>query len=334
MKQILKRIGAAAASAITALAVLLIAGTPAAASNPGESHSWSPELANNQLITSSDSVDEDRDWHNGNLVEVWHSNTDNSIYVALNHSTPVQLPVAQTYAAPRIAYFAGHFYVFHTGTNGVIYWQQVIFASSGQLAASQPNAWAALPNSAVTRNNLSPSAIGFPREHDNQALISWGSATDDLQYTMFFNGNSWETPEVVPYVRSATANTLAWNDIYDEITLTHRGSDGQAYISYQPYGYEGWSTPEQLPSAPVTGTPSVAWASNGQGTIAINSGGSVLIDHLDGQGHHDGGWTFENTAFPAGTNPRLVPAGLTIILIMTRRDTHGVYYKPVTLFSG
>ncbi len=329
-----KRSAAVVTSVFAALLLLLFASTSASAYNPGEGSTWTPETENGQLITSTDTVDDARDPHNGNLVEIWHAASDSRIWVSLNHGPAIVLPNATTLAAPRIAYYGGHFHVFHTGTDGHIYTQQVVFRSSTELLDPQPTFWTALPNGALTRNNLSPSVVSFPLEHDNDAMVSWGSATDDLQYTMYWNGSAWEEPAVVPYVRSTTANTLAWNDIYDEISLAHRGNDGQAYISYQPWGSSQWTVPEQMPTSNVVGTPDVAWASNGQGTIAINAGDSILVDHLQRPGQHDGGWNFENTTFPTDHNPQLVASGLTIIIILTRQDTHGVYYKPITVFTG
>ncbi|MFF8911513.1 hypothetical protein [Streptomyces olivaceoviridis] len=59
----------------------------------------------------------------------------------------------------------------------------------------------------MSRNNLSPSVTSFPLEHDNDAMISWGSATDDLQYTMA--ASSAEELEPSPAPAAAPPVTVA-----------------------------------------------------------------------------------------------------------------------------
>ncbi|MEU2438371.1 hypothetical protein ABZ595_19625 [Streptomyces rubradiris] len=320
-----------ATAALTALAMLVLTGSPASAAEPGESNTWIPELENGAQLHSSDTVGEARDPDNGNLVQVWRSDSDNTIWVSLNNGEPVLLPTAQTYVAPRVVRYGGHFHVFHTGTDGRVYEMALQFSGSTTLAANQPNSWAALPNQAVTRNSLSPSVIAI---HDNQAMLAWGSATDNTQWVMFFTGSAWQAPAQVPDVQSTSASTLSWDAADGEVILAHRGLDGHVYIQYQPYGSGQWSTPFQISGVTVTGTPSVAWTDYGAALIQVTSGDAAF------SAHHYGGtgltawsaWSLETTHRRPLANTWLTVAGNTIFTILTDYSTHNVYYKQMAKF--
>ncbi|MFE4605068.1 hypothetical protein ACFRKE_29880 [Kitasatospora indigofera] len=281
---------------------------------------------NGAQLRSSDTVGEARDPGNGNLVHVWRSNSNDSIWVALNNGSPIPLPTARTNVAPRVARYGGHFHVVHTGTDGRIYEMPLVFSGSTTLAPSQPDAWTALPNQAVTRSWLSPSVVAL---RNNQAMLSWGSASDNSQWTMFFDGTRWQSPSQVPDDQSTTANNLAYDQHDDEIFMTHLGTDRHPYIQYQEYGNGQWSSPQLIPDISGTSTPNLVFTVDGSAIMLVPAGdSSVTAHHYGGTGLSS--WSspsVENTYRRPLTNPWLSVVGSLIFMILTDYSTHDVYYK-------
>ncbi|XVV16028.1 hypothetical protein ACQP2X_17240 [Actinoplanes sp. CA-131856] len=326
-----RRAGFLATTLFAIGAVLAFTATPALAVQPGEDATWAPEIENDTALRAGDTISEARDLNNGNLMQVWRGYGNSNIYIAINHSVPLQLPSTTTYAAPRVVWTNDGFFVFHTGTDGYIYYRRIPVPANADNVSGN---WTRVPNNARTENTLSPSVT---RLNGNQMYLTWGDAVGLQQWGMFFGG-AWAAPQQLPYAQSYTANSVTFNPSWNQLVSIHRGTDGQIYWQRQTYGTGQWTNPARLGTlnTPAAGTPAVALTDNGSGEVAVwLSGGAVdpqtgsapiLLTQIFANGAWSGAWSVATGNVPTSHNLWLTAIQNRIYLINTFYTGY-VYWK-------
>jgi hypothetical protein len=120
-----KRWQLALTGALTALALSVTLAGPAFASEPGEWGSWSQEMVSDgsQQVRTAGTLSEAR--NGGALLEVWRGADNNQVWASWNNGYPFSLGGSSTatYASPQVVGWGpDNFAVFHTGTDGNIYY--------------------------------------------------------------------------------------------------------------------------------------------------------------------------------------------------------------------
>ncbi|BAL87789.1 hypothetical protein AMIS_25690 [Actinoplanes missouriensis 431] len=320
---------------LVVLATLLTAGAaPALAAQPGEESNWNQEISNNQPLRSGDTVSEARNLNNGNLLQVWRGYGNNNLYISVNHGVAVAWPTAETLAAPRAVWTEDGFYVFHTGTDGYIYYRNVPILASGGIGTLS-HTWFRVPNNARTQPALSPSVTWL---RGSEMYLTWGGASNTSQWGMFYNGGGWAPSDPLPRAQSWTANSVTFNEGWNQLVSIHTGTDGEIYWQRQTYGTGRWTDPVRLGDLPhsAAGTPAVALTSGGSGEVAVwlsggatdpNTGsGPVLLTEIFANGAWAGTWSVATGVSSTAHNLWLTTVQNRIYLLNTY-FTGYVYWK-------
>jgi hypothetical protein len=102
------------------------------ASEPGESNTWNLKTLGGNgpgSLRSQEQVSETR--NNGNLVTVWRSNDDSSLWVGNNSGPAFNFASAATNVAPNVVpYGPNGFAIFHTGTDNRVYWSRNVLGGN------------------------------------------------------------------------------------------------------------------------------------------------------------------------------------------------------------
>lgn len=154
---------------------------------------------------------------------------------------------ATTYATPQIVATDYGFRVYHTGTDGRIYYAGLSI-NAGQVGLL--GGWRTVPG-VITRNNMAPAVTAMPR--GESVYLAYHGATSDQIYGAFFNGfgddrynTGWQAPRAIPGVFSSSTPSIAYNNSWNHLVLTWAGTDLQVNYSTQLYGSAYWSTPWQI----------------------------------------------------------------------------------------
>lgn len=308
-----KTLRRAAVTLTAALAISVGAGASAFAAQPGEDAEWHYQYDHGERVESNGGMTEAHD-ANGNLVQAWRGYSDNAIYVAANNGAIYRWPAnanggaATTYATPQIVATDYGFRVYHTGTDGRIYYAGLTI-NAGQVGLL--GSWRTVPG-VITRNNMAPAVTAMPR--GESVYLAYHGATSDQVYGAFFNGfgddrynTGWQAPRAIPGVFSPTAPSIAYNNSWNHLVLTWAGTDLQVNYSTQLYGSAYWSTPRQIVGVSTQNSPTVALTDNGAGQIAVtpwvndggtwgtDGGGQIITIRSDGSQpagvRVEGGWT-------------------------------------------
>jgi hypothetical protein len=168
-----------------------VAGEAFAALN-GESDTFTPETLDNGLIgvQSQDSISEAT--NGGNFIEVWRGATNNAVWLSVNHGLPFQIGGATaTFAHPTvIPWGTDGFAIFHTGTNGHIYW------NFWNPTVGSDDQWIQVPGQ-TTPNNM-PVAAVQAAPGSLVMFLTYRSATNTQIWGTVFNGQgAWVNTALV-----------------------------------------------------------------------------------------------------------------------------------------
>ncbi|WP_033222949.1 hypothetical protein [Kitasatospora phosalacinea] len=313
---------------IAAVSVLFFSNNAAFAAEPGESNGWTQEIENNVQVYSDGDMSEARDPNLNTLVQVWHGWTDNNVYMAVNHGRPVQLPNASTYVTPVVAFdrtsgSSSVFRVFHTGTNGYVFYSNVTVSSN--LVA--PSLWYQVPRDVRTPNNRSVSVTSLP---SRGMLLAYRGQDSDNIYGVFYSaGNDfWDLPVAIPNATSDSSPALSYEPEAQIIVLAWRGTDNQVNIIRQTYGSGSWWGWDLLSGVLTDTQPAVAMTNNGRGQVAIRQQGSqrIQLASIYANGGWYGYWSAEVNGFIGRYGPVLVAYAATVYLLATSGNG-GVWWK-------
>jgi hypothetical protein len=309
---------------LTVLAVSVAFTGEAFAAEPGEADNWNVEHVGDQQLSARNTVSEAR--NDGNLLQVWRGETNNIVWLSFNGNDPFQLTnpggtSTATYVSPTVVpYGTVSFMVFHTGTNGLIYYAQVN-PESGTWA----NSWTAVPyqtsNDAVSVAQLgagSEQLYMMYRATNNDEI--WGTRWDPL--------SGWTGTQTIAEGLSPSAPTVTYNP-GSGVWAVLRGEDNAVWMSYSDNNGNQWGdwTPQ---GGYTTQTPTIA------ASAATNQ---MLVSYVDQTyrpnwrtysvyGSATGGWSQDFTGWQTIYAVSLSVVGAVVFAILTGQDGY-VYYKQV-----
>ncbi len=304
-----KRRRLSAVALLTAASVAFLGVSSAHASQPGEGANWAPEIVGGHRVNSPGVMAESRDPNNDNLLQVWRA-SNNALRLSVGHGQDIELAGATTYTNPAMHLTASNgqsstFRVFHTGTNGFVFYTEVTVNAGSQTPQVRPG-WTQVPNNVSTRNFLAVSVVAAP---NGSTFMTYHSSNSDEEWSIYFNGtsNSWNAPTTIPGSRSESTfmvetDLSSWNPSWrGTIMGTWLGTDGQVNVIRQTYGQGNWWGHEILAGVQGTGAPSVAITDNGRGQVAVRraSDNRIAITRVDVTGGSQGGWDMESNGFTA-----------------------------------
>lgn len=311
---------------MAALGLTLATSSQAFAAQRGESATWFAEIENNVPVRAGSEFSEARDTA-GNLVQVWRGyNTDN-IYVSVNHGPPRTFPSAWTYRAPRIVSTNNGFRVFHTGTNGLIYYAS-LYTGGRELIFGD---WTAVPHNAVTVNDQPPAVTALP---NNGLYLAWRGSNSSETWGMYFNvmNGQWDFPVRIPLALSYSAPAIAFSASWNNrIVLVYRALDNRVAMVTQYYGSGTWSGAMVLGNEYTWTTPALALTANGEGQIGVirASATSLTVDltTIYAIGPQYSGWSAETTNAAFGYPPTLTTNGVNNTYLLDTNTQGYVYWK-------
>ncbi|MFF0416280.1 hypothetical protein ACFYUY_38360 [Kitasatospora sp. NPDC004745] len=304
-----KRRWLSAVALLTAASVAFLGVSSAHASQPGEGTDWAPEIVGGHRVSTPGAMVESRDPNNGNLLQVWRAN-NNTIRVSVGHGQDIELAGATTYANPamHLAVSDGQsstFRVFHTGTNGFVFYTEVTVTAGSQTPQVRPG-WSQIPNGVATPNFFSVSVVAAP---NRSTFLTYRGSSSNEEWSIFLSGtsNSWNNPTLVlgarsDYPMSLETDLSSWNPGWrGTIMGTWLGTDGQVNVIRQTYGEGSWWGHEILAGVQGDGAPSVAITGNGRGQVAVRRAGDnrIALTRVDASGGWQGGWDLELNGFRA-----------------------------------
>jgi hypothetical protein len=326
MHFIWKRWRLALIAVLTAFAITFAFEGKALAAEPGESGSWSQEMANGQQVEARGSLSEAR--NGGYLVDVWRGATNNQVWVSINNGPPFTLGTTATYVSPDVVpYGSTSFMIFHTGTDNNIYYTEL-----NPQALDWWGSWVSIPNQSTTMSVSGAQIMG------EDLYLVYRSSTDDRIWGTFYDGdsNSWSGTQNIGGGNSPSAPSVTYTG--STLWAVARGEDNQVWMShsYDIFG-DSWSSWEPQGGETYV-QPQIAadpGAEGGQGAIMVsyvdeNSYNPTyrIYDHY---GLPYAWWSQDITGWQTVNSVALSLVGTAIYAILTGLNGY-VYYKQV--FSG
>jgi hypothetical protein len=317
-----KRWRLALIAALAAIGLSVAFASSALAAEPGEWGSWSPETVNNHnmQVSSQGALDEAR--NGGNLLEVWRGATNNQVWLSFNNGYAYTLGTTATNVSPTVVPFGpDSFVVFHTGTDGRIYYTTVYNDGSWD------NVWYVVP---WQTTNMPVSVTQMGTDSYDLYMVYRGSGSDQRVWGTSFTDAGWGNAVNIAGGSSPSAPSVTWNNYLARLYVMLRGEDNQVWMTTTSGGTDAqpsWYDWEQEGGSTID-TPHIAVVNNGY----------MLADYLDANyqvqtrtyepyGNPITGWwqaesTYWQTRYPA----QLVAYGAVIYMLLTGLDEN-VYYK-------
>jgi hypothetical protein len=308
---------------LAALALSVTFAGQALAAEPGEWGNWVEEHVGSQYLAARGTMSEARTGQ-GSLLQVWRGETNNIVWLSLNNGNPFQLTnpdgsSTATYFSPTVVpYGTNSFMVFHTGTDGRIYYAQVSpdYTWSGS--------WTAVGFGQSTNMAVSVTQVGA----DSTSLyMVYHSSNNDNVYGTYYNGSYWGVGRQIAGGSSPAAPSVTYNNV-SGLWAVLRGEDNQVWMAN---------------SQDTTGNSWGSWTAQGgytyvQPTIARSGAGPMLVSYVDENtyipnyrtynsiGNAMSGWSQDITYWQTIYSVGLSVVGATVYAILTGLNGN-VYYK-------
>ena len=347
MSQLLKRWLLPALAAITVVTVLGTASEAFAQGQNGESSKYTLEMVGGGPLATRNDRSEAR---NGRyLLEVWRGGTNNTVWMSLDNGTPFQIGTTATNVAPAVvASGTDGFLVFHTGTDGNIYYTGVfIDGSNYEQWFSVPEQTTQMPVSVAQMGLGSTDVYMVYRGYGNDTRV-WGTWFDafegDWSQAENINGgqaNSAPTISLVPELPATAENPIPYAD---RLVVSAVGTDNNIWTTGQFVGADSWS-----PWTPILGQATgpnanhnladnrtVATGAQVFTVVNINTNGSqtLVMSVLDSNNNPEyttfdlgmpqlsesSNWTVDLSGFQANETPELTSNGNSTYSLITRLD--------------
>jgi hypothetical protein len=317
--------------AVLAATAILIGGTiTASAGQWGEDTQWTrEELENNQIIGTSDTVSDV--WNTVETVNIqaWRDPFDNIAFAINGH---VVFTPGRTYAPVVAVQYGGGFALFHTGTNGRIYWMHPhdIYDDQQDYLRNLNNwtGWEPLDGDYVGMT-VPGEAVSVARLHgpDQLFLVYRGIGADNAIYGNYIsqggtsprqrlNGNSYSAP------------AITFNRRTSQLAVAIRGvTDDRIYLSRQTYGTSNWVGWVQVPGIQTDESPAFTSDESGNQILAVRGYDRRLsFNTWDYRYSRWSGWTGEVNNWQTNVYPSLSAVAGAVFVILTGLDNI-VYYK-------
>ncbi|SNT48983.1 hypothetical protein SAMN05216276_105031 [Streptosporangium subroseum] len=308
----------AAIALLAAFSVLIVTGTPAsAATAPGEWDHWSNERVNgNQYLYATGTIAEAR--NGGRLLRVWRANDNTSAIWASfgENGTAFRVDGATSWASPTVVPWGNSgFALFHTGTNGRIYWA---------IYDDYLN-WSGWHTSGATTQLSTPVSVTQLGAGSRELYMAYRSGSDFGMWGSFFNGTDWQNSQ---NLGGSTYSwpAVTWNPGSHRLYAAHTGTDNHVYLQWQEYGgtWHGWFSV----GGDVNGAPSIAASSTGNMQVAGRDWDSfVWYREFNSYAYPLRDWTQDPVFLRAAWPVYLSVAGAVIYSIMTMSSNHQGVYK-------
>ncbi|MEU0041225.1 hypothetical protein [Streptomyces sp. NPDC006333] len=219
-------------------------------------------------------------------MQVWRGYDNNNIWVSINNGAPLAWPNGQSYAAPQVVWTAYGFRVYHTGTDGHIYYAGLSYSGNGPSAnLTALGGWQQVPNNVVTPNDSPPAVTALynpgdstsdPENGGESVYLAYRGANSTQIYGVYFYGvgsnrypNNWHAPTAIPSATSEVAPSLAYNQSWNRIVMAWAGQDAHVWVASQIVGNSSWSAPDMVGTMQTVTRPALALTDDGAGQIAV-----------------------------------------------------------------
>lgn len=317
-----KRWRLALTAALAAIVLSVTFASQALAAEPGEWGSWTEEHVGSLTLAARGTLGEARS--GGNLLQVWRGATNNIVWLSFNSGNAFQLTnpdgssTATTFSPTVVPYGTNSFMVFHTGTDGSIYYTQVNsdYTWSGE--------WTAVGFGQTTNMAVSVTQVGA----DSTSLyMVYHSASNDNVYGTYYDGYNWGVARQIAGGSSPTAPSVVYNN-QSGLWIVVRGEDNQVWMAN---------------SNDITGNNWGSWTEQGgttfvQPTVAVSGAGPMVVSYVDDNsnvpnyrtyssiGNAMGGWSQDITSWQTIYSVGLSVVGAAVYAILTGMNGN-VYYK-------
>jgi hypothetical protein len=318
-----KRWRLALVAVLTALAMSVAFAGEAFAAEPGEWGDWAQEDVGNQALAARGTVTEAR--NNGNLLQVWRGETNNIVWLSMNNGNAFQFTnpdgtSTATYFSPAVVpYGTNSFMVFHTGTDGRIYYAQV--NSDG----SWPNYWSTVGWGQSTNMAVSVTQVGAG---STQLYLMYHSSNDDRVLGTYWNGFYWNAGQTISGVMSPAAPSVTFNS-QSGLWAVVRGENDQIWManSYTGTG-NNWGSWTQQGGGNTYNPPTVAAGGSGQMLVSYVDENSYRPNYraYGPSGNPLGDWSQDITGWQTVYSVGLSVIGAAVYVILTGLNGY-VYYK-------
>lgn len=308
----------------------------ASANPPNESNTWAVQRVGGDMMQSLN-ADSEAYSDDNHLLQVWRGD-NNGLYFALDHGGAYRFDATTTLAAPRVISFGnGIWAIFHTGTDGHIYWTTLNVATiqAGAGAGTINPRWASVP-STTTSAGLSPEVARVSPAFGRGArtfLLAYRSSTDDQLYSQYHDGvySTWYAPEAVEDAESESTPALVWNTGAQTFNMFFRGTDNHLWATEQVFGGE-WTDVFLIDGnrqVAIGSAPSVQSLANGDMQVAVRdtTGHVWYWEYYTANGGYYDGPTRESTDQTTNAPPLLVGNNHNTIWTLLRLATGYVYWK-------
>jgi hypothetical protein len=304
---------------LAALAVSVTFASPAFAAEPGESGNWIQEWEGNQYLALRGTMGEARNTQ-GDLLQVWRGENNNNVWMRLDNGNPFTLGTTATYSSPTVVpYGQNSFMVFHTGTNGFIYYTIVNTDYSW-------NGWTAVP---YQTTNMEVSVAQLGAGSNQLYMVYHGSGSDNHVWGTRWDGYGWQGAQNIAGGLSPAAPSVAYNP-GSGLWVVVRGEDNGIWMSYSDNNGGQWNdfTPQ---GGSTTRNPTIA---------ASAQTDQMIVSYVDSNtfrpnyrtysqwGGPTGGWSQDITGWQTIYRVGISVVGAVMYAIFTGQDGYG-YYKQV-----
>jgi hypothetical protein len=309
---------------LTALAISVAFAGEANAAEPGEADNWLTEHVGNQQLAARNTMSEARNTH-GDLLQVWRGETNNIVWLSYDNNDPFQLTnpdvssTATNLSPVVVPYGTDSFMVFHTGTDGHIYYTQV-----NTTAGTWYGSWTAVPYQ-TTYNAVSVAQLG---SGSTQLYMVYRSATGNQIWGTAWNGYNWVNAQAIPEAASPSAPSVAYNP-GSGLWAVYRGTDNGVWMSYSDNNGNQWGDP--VPQGGNTTHPPTIAASPQTDQMLVSYVDSTYRPNWRTFGQYGaatGAWSQDNTGWQTIYSVGLSVIGAIMYAILTGQDGY-VYYKQV-----
>jgi hypothetical protein len=322
-----------AASALTAVAVLVGIAVPAFAAEPGETSTWTAEQVRNDQGGLSDlysNSSEGQAWVDGDEVQVWEANTNppGSVEISNNGGDPFTLGSTATWVSPVVVpYGNNQVMIIQSGTDGKIYY--TFYSPAANVWTGY---WMAVPAQSTW---LSVSATQEGTDSTNVYMVYRSSNSSQIWGTLW-NGSSWQQAVNIAGGTSSSNPSVAWNNYSNPgLWVVDQGTDGNYYITQGVYDGSSWSRWTYLggySSDPAT-QPTIAVIPNTGNMLVsyVDDNENPVYMALDSYGNFDN-WSTDITGWQTTEAVTLIGRGNAIYALLTGLDG-AVYWKQVYYVS-
>jgi hypothetical protein len=248
------------------------------------------------------------------------------VWLSMNNGNAFQLTnpdgtSTATYFSPTVVpYGQNNWMVFHTGTDGRIYYTQV------NPDYSWSGSWTNVPWGQSTNMGVSVAQVGAG---STALYMVYHSSSDDRVFGTYYNGYYWGVGRQIAGGSSPVAPSVAFNS-HSGLFAVVRGEDNQVWMNYS---YTG------------TGNNWGSWAQQGgytyaSPTIAASDNGQMLVSYVDENNYRPyyrtygpsgnltplGDWSQDVTGWQTVNSVSLSVIGAVIYAIITGLNGY-VYYK-------